>query len=111
MTKGWITAFCFWDSEGKMLYRGRHQWYQAPAVAPLFDASGFHTIDTQQIPASQCRVPVKLDDDGNIIECEMVAGLLGMKVTSSGEDLHNKPGETGLDTISIEPGWWMSAKK
>lgn len=40
----------------------------------------------------------------------MVAGSVGMKVTSSGKDLHERPGVTGLDTLSVESGWWMYEK-
>lgn len=41
----------------------------------------------------------------------MVAGSVGMRARSSGKDLHERPGETGLDTLSVESGWWMYEKK
>lgn len=37
----------------------------------------------------------------------MVAGSVGIKVTSSGNDFHEKPGQTGLDTVTPVVGWWL----
>jgi Domain of unknown function (DUF4419) len=74
------------------------------------DDARYHCIETTDVPPGWASVPVKLDDDGNITWTVMVAGSVGMKVTSSGKDLHERPGETGLDTLSVESGWWMYEK-
>jgi hypothetical protein len=76
-----------------------------------FDATIYHKVDPDNFPPSRAFVPVKIMYDWGNIECMMVAGLTGMRVTSSGKDLHGKPGKKGLDTISIEPGWWMYEKQ
>jgi hypothetical protein len=76
-----------------------------------FDASHYHSVDAKNLPPSRASVPVNILTDAGPIECVMFAGLIGMKVKSSGKELHGRPGETGLDTIPIEPGWWMEAKK
>jgi Domain of unknown function (DUF4419) len=75
-----------------------------------FDASHYHSVDANNLPPSRASVPVNILTDWGTIECVMVAGLIGMKVKSSGKELHGRSGETGLDTISIEPGWWMEEK-
>ncbi|KAE9368806.1 hypothetical protein N431DRAFT_486270 [Stipitochalara longipes BDJ] len=163
---GWITAFCFWDMDGKMLYdpqvveymsqlakarlraskltveeakpkpklaktsylkrlsarllqssaskKPENKSEEKPEAKPVFvpfDATIYHSVDADNLPPSRASVPVKILYDDYTIECEMVAGLIGMQVTSSGEDFHARPGEKGLDTLSMEPGWWISEKK
>ena len=80
-----------------------------PVFVP-FDASVYPCVDADNIPPGRASVPVQLDDDGFITECVMTAGMIGMRVSSSGEDLDGKFGRKGMDTISIEPGWWMTRK-
>ncbi len=52
-------------------------------------------------------MPVELDDNGFIINAAMVAGSVGMQISSSGAELHTGNGETGVDTIQPLSGWWM----
>jgi hypothetical protein len=52
---------------------------------------------------------VKLIDDFNEIESMMVAGSVGLRISSSGELLHEKD-KTGLDTVQPESGWWIYEK-
>lgn len=59
----------------------------------------------EKIPHGYASVPVKLDDNGIITNAEMVAGSIGMKVSSSGTDLAD--GLTGLDTLQPRSGWCM----
>ncbi len=40
----------------------------------------------------------------------MAAGSVGMKARSSGRDLHEQPRVKGLETLSVESGWWMYVK-
>lgn len=37
----------------------------------------------------------------------MVAGSVGMRLSSSGLELHSRKGYMGLDTIQPTSGWWM----
>ncbi|KAL0573384.1 hypothetical protein V5O48_008581 [Marasmius crinis-equi] len=61
---GWITAFCFWDHDGKSLRReGR--------VGCEIDGVSYHSVDTNDIPAGFASVPVKLDDNGVVFETRM----------------------------------------
>ena len=37
----------------------------------------------------------------------MVAGSIGMQISSSGTELHSGNGERGVDTVQPMSGWWM----
>lgn len=119
---GWITAFCFWDVKGKMLYwkkGGNKSEYSYVEVldAHLFDASSYHSINIDQIPSGTVSVPVKFDDNGTVYHTRMVAGSVGMRWTKSGRAL-DKTGEDNnriqdnescavVDTLQPVSGWWM----
>ena len=90
---GWVTAFCFWDEDGKPLYpsegpigpptmEGREM---ARAGCEL-DGILYHRVDTDKIPPGLVSVPVKVDDNGVLYATRMVAGLAGISATSSGYD-------------------------
>ncbi|KAI0545503.1 hypothetical protein F4679DRAFT_463462 [Xylaria curta] len=123
---GWITAFCFWSADGKCLYSPP----QGPVVTRRFGATNpgcdldgvlFHRVNTKDIPEAFVSVPVKVNDNGVIHHTRMVAGLVGIEVSSSGEfhdessrhegpasTLGTKVGETtDLDSIRPFSGWWM----
>lgn len=61
-----------------------------------------------RVPPGYTAVDVKLDD-GEMFDCAMVAGMVGMRVSSS-HDLALS--ETGTDDV-VQPvsGWWMYIKK
>ncbi|KAI1412124.1 hypothetical protein F5Y13DRAFT_47664 [Hypoxylon sp. FL1857] len=121
---GWITAFCFWTAEGECLYKPP----EGPVVTNTFghrnpgcDLDGvlFHRVNTEDIPNSFVSVPVTVDDNGKEYRTRMVAGSVGIEVTSSGEPLEPKPRRgdqigaaetaemTGLDSLQPVSGWWM----
>jgi hypothetical protein len=121
---GWITAFCFWDPEGKSLYRDNSEH------GCNLDGTSFHRVNTDDIPNAYVTVPVVVDDNGIEVKTRMVAGLVGMAASSSGEkldisnghrgwvtkpfqepkfqDVEPVPGDgTGLDSLQPVAGWWM----
>ncbi len=140
-----MTAFCFWNTKGKSLYHEERP--QAPVnlhgeggdgtAGCELDGVLFHCIDVQLIPLGYASVPVKADEGpkgkhGTI----MLAGSVGVRVTSSGDELEPSPrlqhmGElesdseterkgkehreqqprTGPDTIQTESGCWIFEKK
>jgi hypothetical protein len=127
---GWITAFCFWDKVGRSLF-------PAEGIAPddlvmrggttphlVLDDAVYYRIDSTDIPPGFASVPVKVDDNGHEYDTIMVAGSVGIKVTSSGElltpmrrwryggqtRLEEEP-TVGLDTVQPESGWWIFEKK
>lgn len=75
----------------------------SPTPVLQLDDARYHRIKTGDVPPAWADVPVRLDDDGTIIPCMMVAGLVGMSVRSS-----SASGEEGArDTLGVESGWWM----
>jgi hypothetical protein len=121
---GWITAFCFWDSEGKCSYA---RWASKMAmkrntrdgqVGCELDGVQFHRLDMSEIPSGSSSVPVIVDDDGKLYDTLMVAGSVGVEVSASGGDVlppkpnpWNRDGEkvkgNGMDTLQPISGWWM----
>ncbi|KAL1793808.1 hypothetical protein ACET3X_007229 [Alternaria dauci] len=122
---GWITAFCFWNGEGKML---NHNGQDACDL----DGTLYYRLDTEHIPSAHVSVPVVVDDGAREIKTKMVAGLVGMAASSSGEKLDISQGhkgwvrgngiflaaefvdvapvvgdDTGLDTLQPVAGWFM----
>jgi hypothetical protein len=120
---GWITAFCFWDADGKPIPGGNMDKTKTCSI----DGTTFSSVDTTDIPVGYVSVPVTVDDNGTEYKTKMIAGSVGVKVSSSGETLdqssssripavhiHGKSsgGEssgatTGLDTLQPVSGWWM----
>jgi hypothetical protein len=122
---GWITAFCFWDQDGKSLYA---PYGKPPTRQTLLrlDEIVYHTVEMSKIPAGWTSVPLKVNDDGNIYETTMVAGSVAMRVSTSGEPLDVTPRgyrsvslgsqdvasvpavpQVGLDSLQPESGWWI----
>ncbi|KAI2631460.1 hypothetical protein GGS26DRAFT_95849 [Hypomontagnella submonticulosa] len=124
---GWITAFCFWSAEGDCLYsppRGQVEIDGFDPRNPGCDLDGtlFHKVNTKDIPDAFVSVPVKIDDNGDIHYTRMVAGSVGIQVSSSGETVEARPvfqrpgngaeeqkpeDKPGLDTLQPVSGWWM----
>lgn len=120
---GWLTAFCFWDEDGNAK---RFQSWKRKPNGVLEDVV-YPTVDVDAVPAGHASVPVKVDDNGDEYEANMVAGSVGIVATSSptaheswqkiirGERLDEpstlsiRPG-AGLpirDTVQPVSGWWM----
>lgn len=108
---GWISAFCFWDEEGRSL----HQFPYDKSISQrkdrylTLDDTRYHVIDSGSIPPGVSKVPVKVDDNGEIVDTEMVAGSVGISCSSSG--LEDDQGMVVLDTMQPETGWWVYEKK
>ena len=111
---GWITAFCFWDAQGKPLYPNLStarskthytSWTGYVDKALQLDGATYHRIDTQDVPSGYSVVPVKVDDNGYIFDAKLIAGSVGKKFSSSGG--MTEDGRVGLDTVQAESGWWF----
>jgi hypothetical protein len=127
---GWVTAFCFWDEDGKSLY-GQDGPREERAGCNLYDVL-FHKIDTNKVPNGYASVPVTVNDNGTVHKTTMVAGSIGIHSWSSGQLLDGttshsprdsrrifsqgdpppRPQEVGtekpdLDSIQPVTGWWM----
>ncbi|KAK5096093.1 hypothetical protein LTR70_001503 [Exophiala xenobiotica] len=103
---GWISAFCFWNEDGKSLYHlppeGRFEYSEDDGVR-------YHKLDSEVIPPGWCKVPVTVDDNGKTVQTEMVAGSVGILCSSSGRE--DASGNISLDTMQPETGWWIFEKK
>jgi hypothetical protein len=107
---GWITAFMYWDENGLSL-RNKVSTAENCTAPPVLELDGrkFHCVSTKDVPPGFASVPVEIDDNGTRIHTRMVAGSVGLRVSSSGALLEGKNGnrEAGLDTLQPESGWWI----
>jgi hypothetical protein len=122
--EGWITAFCFWDKNGKMLYKEKMLREDGDVSEDDdFDGTGceldgvtYHSVDTEEIPAGSASVPVTVDDNGLIHHTKMLAGSVGIEAKRSDPSINESNEEnadqqemqrSGLDTIQPVSGWIM----
>ncbi|KAJ7633266.1 hypothetical protein FB45DRAFT_1058199 [Roridomyces roridus] len=75
----------------------------------VFDDSPYHTVGTRNVPPAYAEVDVKLDDNGEKIDSFMLAGMVGMHVSSSGDVGLSSSGKN--DTVRPVAGWWICVKK
>ncbi|KAI0203596.1 hypothetical protein F4808DRAFT_25027 [Astrocystis sublimbata] len=127
---GWLTAFCFWDADGKSMYNSDRDHTTAEGGGCEIDGAKYGKMDMENIPAGYTSVPVTVDDNGHEIKTRMVAGSVGIAVSTSGDRLDTswthagwyeppfgkatytpvKPEvgeETGPDSLQPVAGWWM----
>ncbi|KAL1793392.1 hypothetical protein ACET3X_008374 [Alternaria dauci] len=107
---GWLTAFCFWNDKGQCMYdqqKGSNsRSYRASNQDELeLDGVSYHQVDTSDIPSGFASVPVLVDDNGKEYKTKMIAGSLGIKVTS--KDDSQAGTEKKLDSLQSLSGWMM----
>ncbi|KAF7341366.1 hypothetical protein MVEN_01873100 [Mycena venus] len=93
-----LTAEDFWDTYGEYVNK-----------ALVLDGTPYHCLDTNKVPPAYAEVDVKLNDNGAMFDCFMLAGVVGTRISSSGDLSLSSSGEN--DTIHPVPGWWICAKK
>lgn len=99
---GWITAFMFWNKDGKSNYIP----YREKKINHLtLDGVTFGVVDMDDVPRGYCEVPVSIDDNGTQIKAEMMAGSIGMEWTS--RDGANPKDKDKLDTVQPSSGWFI----
>ena len=102
---GWVTAFCFWDEQGKRLFSDDDEdsW-----MCFNLDGTQYGCVDITKIPAGYTSVPVTVDDNGVEHKTRMVAGLIGIEASTS-DHLHNLDTAQLVEKNTIKPvvGWWM----
>ena len=104
---GWLTAFCFWNEEGKRVHSvGPEQLkYQASLGGPslasrrplVLDGVSYPMIHPEAVPKSIITVPVICVDvaEGKKYETTIVAGSVGMDL------------DLGGTMVQPRSGWWM----
>ncbi|KAJ7897549.1 hypothetical protein B0H14DRAFT_3589384 [Mycena olivaceomarginata] len=99
-----LTAAQFWAAYGRAYKPFRDTW-EHPLV---LDDTAYHQLNRRAIPPGFAEVDVVLDDNDEKFECAMVAGNVGMRVSSSGDC---KLSEWGADdTVRPVAGWWLFVK-
>ncbi|KAJ7302795.1 hypothetical protein DFH08DRAFT_904692 [Mycena albidolilacea] len=75
----------------------------------VLDGTPYPHLDTALVPVGYTSVDVKLLDNGKPFDCAMVAGMVGMQVSSSGD---TKLSPAGADDV-VRPvsGWCIYVKK
>ncbi|KAJ7441511.1 hypothetical protein B0H11DRAFT_1827130 [Mycena galericulata] len=97
-----LSASEFWDT-----YTNAKTGYVSRDL--VLDGTPYHQLDTDRVPVGYTAVDVKLQDNGKEFECAMVAGMVGMQVSSSGNNIVSATGTD--DTVRPVSGWWMYTKK
>lgn len=111
---GWITAFAFWDEDGKSLYArdnperdklSAHSDQHCPRL--WLDRVGYHRISDEEVPTGFCTAPVtiKFTNGRSEIQATILAGSIGFECSSSGAEMAD--GNKGLDTVQPSSAWWM----
>lgn len=103
---GWITAFCFWDVDGKSKYEvGQYGpchtytsleiWQRTEWPKLILDGATYHHVDADKVPPGYSSVPVLIDDNGVHVPAMMVAGSVGIGCTSSGQQIEHRAMRSG----------------
>lgn len=104
---GWLTAFCFWNKEGKVLFECSKEQCNAGCK---------HEIAVDKVPSGVVSVSVKVIFlDGETVECKMYAGVGAMEFKSTsdtkGGDKEEEADDANCKVVydAIQPlsGWWL----
>ncbi|MCJ1463123.1 hypothetical protein MMC07_001728 [Pseudocyphellaria aurata] len=109
---GWITAFCFWNADGKSVGLRPETLNTTANVSSHFELDGvpYHRIDSKEVPPGFVSVPVLVDDNGIQYKTTMVAGSVACRLESAAAEVKGRlPG--GRDALRPEVGWWMFENK
>ncbi|KAJ7301481.1 hypothetical protein DFH08DRAFT_906837 [Mycena albidolilacea] len=87
-----LTAAHFWVAYGRAYKAFRDTWEHPLDL--VLDDTAYHQLNGGAIPPGYAEVDVLLDHNGEKFECAMVAGNVGVHVSSSGD---RKLSEWGAD--------------
>ncbi|EXU98180.1 DUF4419 domain protein [Metarhizium robertsii] len=99
---GWIAAFCFWNEKG-----------EAQLSRKCRNGTWHAVIDSKNIPAGFCSVPVKVNDNGREFNCTMIAGSVGIQARSIypyiARERRAATSSWDAEMHAIQPlsGWWI----
>ncbi|KAJ7162669.1 hypothetical protein C8R43DRAFT_991113 [Mycena crocata] len=75
----------------------------------VLDGTPYHRLDSKDVPPACAEVDVKLNDNGEMFDCVMTAGMVGMRVSSSEDLALSADGKN--DVVQPVAGWWIFIKK
>ncbi|KAK6992927.1 hypothetical protein R3P38DRAFT_2656597 [Favolaschia claudopus] len=126
---GWMTAFTVFDKEGRWighrLSKAAKSSVPCETLTPIqfwdtyggpdmrydlvMDGTPYHRLSAHDVPPGFAEVPVKLQDGdvGKTYDCTMVAGSVGMQVSSSGDKNPSSSGTNDTMSTLLSLGWWM----
>ncbi|KAL6700188.1 hypothetical protein J3F84DRAFT_404991 [Trichoderma pleuroticola] len=104
---GWITAFCYWDAEGKKIYQlDDFDRQGADRRRLIIDDVHFPIIHAAAVPKAVAEVPVTFLDfqDSKRYETTAIAGFVGVKSSASRDRNQH-------DTFQPQSGYWVLVDK
>lgn len=71
----------------------------------FLDGVRYHSVTSSGVPSSFGTVNVLVDDNGDKFDSVMVAGIVGARVSDSGDQTLSPEGKD--DTVTVTSGWWI----
>ncbi|KAG8820174.1 hypothetical protein FRC17_010235 [Serendipita sp. 399] len=114
---GWMTAFAVWDRDGK--WQGGDMskinkpvegtgWSSRDRIQLFWGNVRYPLVDIDQVPKGYCQVPIQLDDNGEKFDCKMIAGHVGMHISSSTSAEMKDVGPNAIkDTYQPAAEWFI----
>ncbi|KAJ7214948.1 hypothetical protein GGX14DRAFT_696552 [Mycena pura] len=103
-----MAAPAFWAAYAKKELKGggSRTSRKGPKFELMLEGTSYHHLDTSKVPDGYAEVDVVVEDEKGVkTECTVVAGLVGMQVSSSGAAKEKD------DTLRPVAGWWAFSKK
>jgi hypothetical protein len=121
---GWLTAFCFWDSDGKAMHNNPtlpvNRNFDGSKAGLELDGVLYHRVPADKIPAGFVSCPVIVNWLGTIFHTRMCAGSVGIQAwdpekASDGQGsefvtlprVDHMSEENPLCAVRAVSGWWM----
>ncbi|KAF8135764.1 hypothetical protein EV363DRAFT_1551847 [Boletus edulis] len=103
---GWITAFMMFDEKGKWMGDANKE----EEKELVLDGVAYPLLDSEAVPAGYAQVDVELQvgEDGDVNPTILVAGFIGTRIQSSGDETLSETGKR--DTACPEIAWWWVLK-
>jgi hypothetical protein len=111
---GWINAFHYWDTQGKVLPPANDR-----AEAVELDGVKYPWRDIKYFPTAFATVPLKIEDNGRNYNATALAGMVGKKIERRlipgyagalqriGKSTSNDMGKQDHWTMEPVPGWFV----
>ncbi|EHK39443.1 hypothetical protein TRIATDRAFT_253314, partial [Trichoderma atroviride IMI 206040] len=107
---GWMSAFCFWDEEGRVNLP--QSWNV------ILDGVAYPSIPTDAVPAGSAVIPVTVETSNceETLKCTLVAGSVGIQAFSpevQQEDISRSLTSIESPLTAVQPvsGWWIFRNK